>query len=582
MNKKNSIQSTFNYKSTKEQKKILKNNDKHSVVVAYPGTGKTTTILMDCHLKSDKNKIILTFNKKIQKEIQKKIKLLDIKNTRVYTIHALAYKYEARKGFGHNFKYNTFNIYTIFYHKDFNLNFSESKTLYNSYIGFLRSNFIDSKKYFQEIYLKSNEDILEPKVINLLINSYKAIKNKSNLSNDEKEFLNIVKLKNSPEIYEKYLLENHSRLKKRIQNLMYLINKIKLYSKIKNIAKNKIVHKYGFLINKVFKKMSGKVNKRNKFDKVPQTHDFYLKKFSLSNQKFDNIDFLYLDEAHDSNPITISMIYKKFPNAIYKIFGDPNQSIYKWRGAINALDNFSQNINTQKFFLTWSFRYGQKIAKKANEILKIKNNLINGKKIIGKNSNENINEPFPHDEQILVIGRTNIGIIEFAMENSKHKIYFSNKLDTRIYEDIKKLKSNNLNKIKTKNIKKYKSFKKLQYAIEKNIEIDQEIIITYNLIKKKSSIKLDKIIKKLNNNYNKKDCKFLCTTAHKSKGLESHNVIKLNDFIDLDRLKYERNLLINNSTNKDINNNDLERVEEEINLHYVAITRAKKRLKEIK
>merc|ERR1719402_1038079 len=91
------------------------------------------------------------------------------------------------------------------------------------------------------------------------------------------------------------------------------------------------------------------------------------------------------------------------------IVGDPNQQIYTFRGAVNALESVAP---THTYFLTQSFRFGPEIAYVANcclEHLKHKDgrSLVGGKKqddISGTNMNR--------ASQVDYIGRTNLAVFD--------------------------------------------------------------------------------------------------------------------------------------------------------------------------
>jgi len=68
---------------------------------------------------------------------------------------------------------------------------------------------------------------------------------------------------------------------------------------------------------------------------VPMIHDGYLKLFQLSNPVLSGYDEFLVDEAQDSNPCTLSIIFKQSGKIV--LVGDDQQAIYGWRGARNAL-----------------------------------------------------------------------------------------------------------------------------------------------------------------------------------------------------------------------------------------------------
>lgn len=97
---------------------------------------------------------------------------------------------------------------------------------------------------------------------------------------------------------------------------------------------------------------------------IPVTHEFYLKVFSLQAENL-GFDFLLVDECQDMTPAMMAIIDKQECRKV-KV-GDIYQNIYHWK----TEDSFSESVkggNTTK--LTKSFRFGEKIARRANKILK--------------------------------------------------------------------------------------------------------------------------------------------------------------------------------------------------------------------
>jgi superfamily I DNA/RNA helicase len=97
---------------------------------------------------------------------------------------------------------------------------------------------------------------------------------------------------------------------------------------------------------------------------VPFKHEHYLKMWQLDNPKI-NTDFILFDEAQDANPV-IAAIVANQDHAQLVYVGDSQQEIYAWTGAINALATVKVANRT---FLTQSFRFGQAIADRANDVL---------------------------------------------------------------------------------------------------------------------------------------------------------------------------------------------------------------------
>lgn len=93
-------------------------------------------------------------------------------------------------------------------------------------------------------------------------------------------------------------------------------------------------------------------------------HDHYLKMWALTEPKID-ADFLFLDEAQDTNPVLEQVFAAQRGHAQLVMVGDSAQAIYGWRGARDVMTGFDATHLT----LTRSFRFGPLLAEQANRWL---------------------------------------------------------------------------------------------------------------------------------------------------------------------------------------------------------------------
>ena len=122
-----------------------------------------------------------------------------------------------------------------------------------------------------------------------------------------------------------------------------------------------------------------------------------------------------MDEGQDMNPTILDIFNKQDVNKI--IVGDPNQQIYAFRGAINALGSVEAK---QTYNLTQSFRFGPAIGLVANTCLEQlcsvkRQTIVGGEKhdfLISRDELLNIKCETP----IAVIGRTNFGIFKGSFQ----------------------------------------------------------------------------------------------------------------------------------------------------------------------
>ncbi len=93
-------------------------------------------------------------------------------------------------------------------------------------------------------------------------------------------------------------------------------------------------------------------------------HDHYLKMWALTSPKIE-ADFLFLDEAQDTNPVLEQVFTAQRDHAQLVMVGDSAQAIYGWRGATDVMTGF----DAEQLTLTRSFRFGPQIADEANRWL---------------------------------------------------------------------------------------------------------------------------------------------------------------------------------------------------------------------
>lgn len=97
----------------------------------------------------------------------------------------------------------------------------------------------------------------------------------------------------------------------------------------------------------------------------PMTHGGYLKLFQLSKPRL-GYEVVMLDEAQDTNPVVHDIVLSQADYGSQIILtGDPYQQIYAWRGAVDALNK----VKADTYYMTQSFRFGPEVAGVANHLL---------------------------------------------------------------------------------------------------------------------------------------------------------------------------------------------------------------------
>lgn len=272
------------------------------------------------------------------------------------------------------------------------------------------------------------------------------------------------------------------------------------------------------------------------------THDTYVKLWSLSNPKL-NYEILYIDESQDINPCVLHVLEQQACKVLY--VGDQYQSIYGFRGAINAM----KNIIAPTLSLSQSWRYGEVVANVAEYILHKDNVTVKGNSSIPSMLCE-IN---PEEEHTMIF-RTNAELLnqaeQFIDKGVKVSIEINVKDFIRQVNSILELQEGG--KPFHDNIARFGSFAELLEYAKESVEVQRMI---------NTALRPDvqQLLDKLEVNNQCTNPTVILTTAHKSKGLEFDNVVVANDF------KFGE---------KDL----LDMPEQEINLLYVAVTRAKQKL----
>jgi len=291
-------------------------------------------------------------------------------------------------------------------------------------------------------------------------------------------------------------------------------------------------------------------------DTLAYEHDFYLKRYQLSEPKL-YFDFVLVDEAQDINGCVIDIVMKQRSKKVF--IGDTFQSIYKFRGATDSLERLAKLKGAVTLYLTQSFRCPRVVAGVANQYLY----LLNAPKSFKGTLIEKEDVP----TQTAVIARTNAKLFDYAIENIDKKLHFVGGINSYNFQDlidIQNLQWGKSDYIKNGFIKKFYDMDELvDYADEAN-EVDLKVKIT--TVRKYMKHNIRDLVKELKENSvkNQNEAELVLTTGHKSKGLEWDQVEILDDFINLrEEIEAEGECIVN---------------KEELNLLYVAITRSKQEL----
>jgi hypothetical protein len=285
------------------------------------------------------------------------------------------------------------------------------------------------------------------------------------------------------------------------------------------------------------------------------THDFYLKKFQLASP---HLPYVFIKQK-----------------AVKVIVGDTHQQIYSWRFAINSLDK----LDFKSYSLNNSFRFPKAIADLSKKILAYKKQM--GLKEVPPI--EGLGEA-KYLKTKAVLARTNLGLllraIDILSENSKLKnIYFEGHISSYTYADdgaslydVLNLYNGKRTLIKDKLIGLMRHMEDLEEYIENTDDVQLSMMVE---IVNKYGNEIHNILKSLKEKHvnvsEKHKAEIVFSTVHRAKGMEYDEVELVNDFINEKRL--DRQLKDEKEAP------DFSKLNEEINLLYVAITRTKNKLK---
>ena len=325
------------------------------------------------------------------------------------------------------------------------------------------------------------------------------------------------------------------------------------------------------------------LDKNNLEVKMP--HDGYLKLFHISHPEF-NVDCVMLDEAQDSNDVTLGIVNNSY--CAHKIVvGDVHQAIYQFRGSKNALADF-QKMADKIFYLTNSFRFNNKIAGYASMVLhyfKAERHAVIG---VGENGEiKHVKKVTRNVRQgSTILARRNATLFRLAIDALEEgkKVHFAGgiaKYDLELLTAIADLDTGRA--VVHPFIRRFKGVIQLANYAEEVSEND--ILMFAKLVKSIGGKEVKSAIKELLkfDEWVLKDpskhiplCDYLLTTAHRSKGLEFENVTVADDFSELGQLIEDnaRDSYFSGELSAQLKSD----YEQEVNLYYVAVTRAKSQL----
>ncbi|XP_070610692.1 F-box DNA helicase 1-like [Erythrolamprus reginae] len=305
------------------------------------------------------------------------------------------------------------------------------------------------------------------------------------------------------------------------------------------------------------------------------THDGYLKLWQLQKPSLSNYDAILVDEAQDCTPAVMDIVLSQKCGVI--LVGDPHQQIYTFRGAVNSLFNVP---HSRIFYLTQSFRFGSEIAYVGTTLLDVCKKVRN-KTLVGNNKESDVSG-VGVEGKVTCLSRSNQTIFEDAVNvtdgDSPAKIHLLGGLKAfgldKIHDLWKLLHPELKLEVQDSFIKRWvdKGLASIKdyagKAEDKQLEIKIGIVEKYRE-------RIPELVNRIRQCHvlDLEDADYILGTVHKAKGLEFDTVKVAGDFVNF---SFTRSNLGRFPQNQPPFPKDIP--EDEWNLLYVAVTRAKKRL----
>lgn len=293
---------------------------------------------------------------------------------------------------------------------------------------------------------------------------------------------------------------------------------------------------------------------------VGMVHDGYLKLYQLEKRELP-YDVILFDECQDSNPVTTDLVLRQ-GHALRVLVGDPHQQIYTFRGAVNAFERVEAD---RTYLLTGSFRFGNCFSNVANILLREYKGEHNELKGLGKEGVlQEIEDGLPH----AVLSRTNGGLFDEAADHyRRQRLGFLGGIKGYRFSQIQEvydLSKGRKSKIRSNYLKRFDDLEELESFAD-----DMQDVELMSLVKtvKKYGNEIPSLINDIQMRTEERlgRAEVLFTTTHKAKGFEFKHVKLKDDYYDFFEEKNKRKF-------PDAIPRD------EINLYYVAVTRAKHQL----
>jgi len=292
------------------------------------------------------------------------------------------------------------------------------------------------------------------------------------------------------------------------------------------------------------------------------SHDGYLKLYQLAGASPRDYTAVLLDEAQDTNPCTAQLVERI--TARHKVWvGDSHQSIYAFRGAIDAL---AQIGNAEQARLSVSFRFGAGVAKVATLILQRAARA--DFEIVGGGADASTQFEINPERPYAYVARTNAQVLDRAVSVVQRKSrlhYVGGEPNFQDVLDVYYLFARQPDRIADPYVRAFGDFLSYETIAD---QIDDREMKQKAAMVQKYGHDVPALVAQVCAAHTREpdQAQVFLSTAHKAKGREFEQVELSDGFIDL------------NNPRKDERGQPLPFDPQEVNLLYVAVTRAQRAL----
>ncbi len=295
---------------------------------------------------------------------------------------------------------------------------------------------------------------------------------------------------------------------------------------------------------------------------TPLPHDGYLKIYQLGRPVlWRRHDVILLDEAQDTNPVTADIVLRQ--RCAKVLVGDRHQSIYGFRGSINAMAMLPR---AEPHYLTRSMRFGEPVARAATLLLQTMKGETHA--ITGMGRMSATPGQVDRSRPYALISRSNASVFAQAGKAiDQHKIHFVGGVQNYLLgklTDVHHIWSGRRDLVQDVF---YRDFEDIDALTLHGRETGDKEILSLVSVVREYRAALPGLIATVTEAACERaaDADVLLMTAHRSKGLEFDQVLLDDDFHDL----------VNKEGKPDMGALEPAAFEQEINLLYVGMTRAR-------